>query len=551
MPPQTVESKKDVLNASFARVHPGYLVVSLPHDFALPSMLSVREDVEELTRLGDRVFHPLQPPTGSGLSDPFPPPLAWTMRMKNLSKFSLYANVMDVPRDLFDPVASALFNIIQSCQESCEEELCLSSWYLPHDKRPGQINSILLFNAHYKLTTYLSGPTLDRPFSALPHYMVLLETIKRDADTDKPLWFQYPTLYEAYADALVLCGIFTDHTRQALEHVIEAADSQCTTTPVPAHARLMSRIHLSNVLLRLGKDPEAQKEHTDWAARLLRKNPRLILVDKLYQVLARDDQEAHPVLIALGGRKWLESVKRAPTAGMDDRMLRRCYSCGAREPHKTLFRCAGCESAWYCSRQCQKANWSMHKEACKNAIQYKARLQELRETDPSTAQLVEDYMGWRDAACSNRLYAFSCALGLHRDPSRGRTHVILGELEYTPQASKDVRYKFRVTKCGVFRITDVLSDIELVAELKAGEGKRYVEKYIREADAMDRSGGRTPILVFMLASEFQPVMKPYSWALHSLRDMPHDPEWRRLVNKCAPPGTMKLRSGAKDAEHVF
>lgn len=141
-------------------------------------------------------------------------------------------------------------------------------------------------------------------------------------------------------------------------------------------------------------------------------------------------------------------------------------------------------------------------------IQHKATIAELRERDPAAAQLIEDYTEWRDAACSNRLFAFSCALGLHRDPSRGRTHLVIGELEYTPSASKDIRYKFRISKCGVFRIADVLADVERAADLKASEGKAYVEKYIAEANAMDRSGGRTPILVLMVSPDFNTSIKP-------------------------------------------
>lgn len=120
--------------------------------------------------------------------------------------------------------------------------------------------------------------------------------------------------------------------------------------------------------------------HTEWAAKLLRKNPRLVMIDKLRQVLAREDQDTHPVLTALGGPQWLERIKRNVTAGMDDRLLRRCLSCGAREPQRALFRCAACECAWYwyvalsrlrwphnelpftvSSKKCQKADWPVHK----------------------------------------------------------------------------------------------------------------------------------------------------------------------------------------------
>lgn len=70
----------------------------------------------------------------------------------------------------------------------------------------------------------------------------------------------YRTLYESYADVLVLSGVFTDETISVLENVLETASSPSTASAAPAHARLLARIHLSNVLLRLGKRPEAQQE---------------------------------------------------------------------------------------------------------------------------------------------------------------------------------------------------------------------------------------------------------------------------------------------------
>ncbi|EMD32330.1 hypothetical protein CERSUDRAFT_118710 [Gelatoporia subvermispora B] len=445
----------------------------------------------------------------------------------------------------------ALKLIVLAFHDSTEQALRMTSWYIPHETKPGEINNLLQFNAHWKLSIHLTSPRVNRPFDAMPHFYIMLDTVARNAETGQPIWSQFPALYEAYADARVSCGLFDEDTRIVLEHVLQACDALTKPPMMPVHARLMSRIHLANVLQRLGQDPVAQREHTEWAAQMLRKNPRLVLIDKLHQVFARDDPP-HPVLTALGGQKWLARISRTPTAGMDERLLRRCETCRVREPQKTLFRCAACGMVWYCSKQCQKEGWQTHKEICKGFLQQKADIDKIRQTDPSLAQFVEDFFGWRDAACSNRLYAYSCALGLHRDPSRGRTHLIMGELEYTPQVSKDVRFKFRVTKCGVFRIEDVLVDIESLATLKNGAGRRYVDKYMQEADAMDRTKTRTPILVFMGVPGRRPLLKPYSWALDSLREFPHTQDWRDLVNnKGAPPECLRLRSRAQDAEFVF
>ena len=46
--------------------------------------------------------------------------------------------------------------------------------------------------------------------------------------------------------------------------------------------------------------------------------------------------------------------------GADDRMRRMCAACGAR----AKFSCGSCKAARYCSRECQKDHWGLHKDDC-------------------------------------------------------------------------------------------------------------------------------------------------------------------------------------------
>ena len=46
---------------------------------------------------------------------------------------------------------------------------------------------------------------------------------------------------------------------------------------------------------------------------------------------------------------------------------RRCERCGVWEAHTDgrFSRCAACKLVYYCGRECQKAHWREHKQACK------------------------------------------------------------------------------------------------------------------------------------------------------------------------------------------
>lgn len=41
-----------------------------------------------------------------------------------------------------------------------------------------------------------------------------------------------------------------------------------------------------------------------------------------------------------------------------------CYYCRNVFPQSALKKCGGCKSKWYCSPECQKADWPRHKKKC-------------------------------------------------------------------------------------------------------------------------------------------------------------------------------------------
>lgn len=47
--------------------------------------------------------------------------------------------------------------------------------------------------------------------------------------------------------------------------------------------------------------------------------------------------------------------------------VKECAHSECRMPEAVLKRCAKCKNVWYCSRECQTADWSSHKVICTEA----------------------------------------------------------------------------------------------------------------------------------------------------------------------------------------
>ena len=118
------------------------------------------------------------------------------------------------------------------------------------------------------------------------------------------------------------------------------------------------------------------------------------------------------------------------------------------------------------------------------------RLAQLSLAAPTDAQREKDFHAWLDVKDNTPLLS---ALNLHRDPERGRTHLVVEEVFYTPKASREARHKFRVLRCGVFRIADVRGELERIMCLDPGEGQEYIDSILDEADSI-RTGTRIPFL---------------------------------------------------------
>ncbi|KZV62386.1 hypothetical protein PENSPDRAFT_692540 [Peniophora sp. CONT] len=168
-------------------------------------------------------------------------------------------------------------------------------------------------------------------------------------------------------------------------------------------------------------------------------------------------------------------------------------------------------------------------------------------------------MEWRDAPTTHRKSAHISALGLHRDASRGRTHIVLQFVRYTPEVSKDPRFKFTSVATGVFRIKDALKMIEAATmNLDPGEGTFFIQEVINDTEHAGRSSTdpvHIPILELTFGKDISPAWLSGNATNNvGLRAHPYNPDWRKTMNGTgvAPePLVLVKEMNAEDVEHVF
>jgi hypothetical protein len=114
-------------------------------------------------------------------------------------------------------------------------------------------------------------------------------------------------------------------------------------------------------------------------------------------------------------------------------------------------------------------------------VETQAKIERMSLTDPDGAKRAADWQLWCNSNHDATQFGLIHALGLHRNPQRGRTHIVFKQVEYVPTATH-LKHKFRVLSCGVFRIKDVLRDVEVIMGLDHGEGQEYVDSVFYELE---------------------------------------------------------------------
>jgi hypothetical protein len=73
---------------------------------------------------------------------------------------------------------------------------------------------------------------------------------------------------------------------------------------------------------------------------------------------------------AVAGGAFTPASRDAPAPAVparDTRELLRgvCCGCGAEDPHNRMRKCARCRAARYCTPECQRSHWKVHRAECR------------------------------------------------------------------------------------------------------------------------------------------------------------------------------------------
>ncbi|GJE94140.1 zinc finger MYND domain-containing protein [Phanerochaete sordida] len=529
--------------------------VDIPASFQLPQLDDVAGDIatlQEIQRAGGPGHFNAVFTTGGvaqGAEDEMIEPLRYNLLLPHLFKFAYFAHMADVPETMLEPVVFALEQFIRVLTECPERQLRVIGHVLPHQTLE-TAQYFMLANARNKLAVHLMTRKINRPADAAKHLKKQAEAdIPRLKSKEKP-WTKNPNLYNLLSEALYLSGQYAE-SKPICERLLQDADKSHVSdlrTPI-----FMSHLMLSYALLRLGVEPEKQKEHTDWTVRVMKKAPNRFPAVVIGKYLDIQDGPMHPVLAAVGGERWLGKTKNTTTLRQDERMTRNCRTCDVSDMQKTLSRCARCQYTFYCSPQCQKSNWKAHKEQCTDIKNSRARVERLRQEGSPHAQKEADWVEWRNASHYASTHALQHALHLHRDPARGRTHIVVRQIEHAPD-EPDFRHRFAFTHVGVFRLADCWDAID---ELMGGpgEGRAMVDDILGDVDSTRGARGHdyTSMLDLTFGDGVQPWLGSMSTTLTALRRRPYEAEWRKLMNrKGVPPPEGILKFGnAEDSEFKF
>ncbi|EPS96993.1 hypothetical protein FOMPIDRAFT_92538 [Fomitopsis schrenkii] len=458
-----------------------------------------------------------------------------------LFKYSFLIDTNDVPKDIAPSVIWALETLGRLIDESSDHQFAAmicgpwshgSGVKLNYSKahirkRACDVRPYFGRITRMKAAALLLTPWIERPSEALWHLKQAAKYVSAAAACNAGI-LTYDLLMLT-GEALARSGE-DDETAEKL--LRELADPSNVEDDAIQHL-ITSKTFLARVLRRRGK-VNAAKKHEKWLTNWFRKTGHMFSVVLLQMLLMPPGESVSPILEALGGPSWLLSGE------MDDEQERRfnryCFRCAGREPMVELSLCSRCKKIYYCSRECQKEDRTLHNAIVEN----NERIEQLSQTNPAAAQKEKDWQAWLKSGSSS---PYVDALRLHEDPRRARTHAVVEESVYTPNAGPRAADKFKIVKCSVFSMSAVLAKLEGLMGLDPGEGAMLL--------GPEDSEENTDIRYFIhrICAGMDPTMLGNGWVRKDyLKHWQYDPNWRQKINKDVPPIPLELAPGIRDAE---
>ncbi|KAJ7790438.1 hypothetical protein B0H14DRAFT_3501601 [Mycena olivaceomarginata] len=431
--------------------------LDIPENFALPPLAAVRADAKRSLEMRKNpstyediqfIFPPNNPHSATANRQPLPMhlklALIFNAQLPNLFTFGYFARPDDVSEDLLDDCIWALSHLIRIMEE-CTEAVLRAFGHMGKENDYNTSKYLTLLNARTKILRHLLR--VERFHEALPYAKAMAD---EECMLGDEVRLQCPTSFGIYGEVLVLTRADDAEAATMLRRAmlgVEAIKGERNALPY----LISTRAFLARALRNIGAEDEAAT-HEKWLITWFRKNPHLMVERKLRHLLL----PAGPVLEGLGGESWLKNRKGTAHHALEVQYI------------------------YYCSKECQKSNWKHHKVECREMAATQEKIEHMRLTDPSGVARAADWRLWcNKAGHGASQFGLIHPLGLHRNPAHRRTHIVFKQVEYVPMARK-LRHKFCVLACGVFRVTDVLRDIEAIMGLDPGEGFEYVESLFSE-----------------------------------------------------------------------
>ncbi|PBK98059.1 hypothetical protein ARMGADRAFT_986089 [Armillaria gallica] len=525
---------------------------TLPGDYELPDLSLVRSQAAKVIQLART---PVPPRETIGT---LPTGLWYRSELPQLFEFSYFCSIDDVPEDILPPCIWALEWWIRALLEGSDEQLKPFTRSAERGKNtPVAAETqryVSLKICRLKVAEHFLHPQINQPLEALYHIRCSMEAVKKRRGISD-LFDTNPGLYILCAVCLARARIDDLEAKTSLSRIIRDPTFDAGEGTIAYHVQ--AKVYLARVFRRLGEDSEAHKLEV-WLVKWFKKHPHTFNNAVLIQMFTTDiDPAVDPVFTGLGGLKWLNHRKATVKTIM--RQSKYCYNCRASEAHVKLLKCLQCQRALYCSKECQKMNWAYHKTYFRQQAEQFKKIAEVERISASAAQKLRDWTDYRDNPKPETLECFAHALGLARDASRGRTHIVYQEVEYVPSI-KNRLDRFRTKRIGVYRFEDVWQDLGSKWGLDIDESRMGIRQMLDEVDREPgsvRFGGeaRIPIfyLIFSANIHDEVYLKMRTISQRALVSMQPRSDWRRDMNvKGEPPGHIKLNDGKiPDAEFIF